>query len=93
MLKWLMFLVAAAWLVSSWSRRGAERGRGAGNGRTRGRTDGRGRAAQADPERMLRCAECEVFVPASQAVIRGAETFCCEAHAKAWAGKSEGARR
>lgn len=92
MLRWLLFLLVVVWLVSAWSRRGTGSGEGLGDGNAEDR-DRRGRAEQVRPERMLRCANCEVFVPASKALIQDAHTFCCEAHAKAWAEKSAGTHR
>jgi uncharacterized protein len=36
------------------------------------------------PERMEKCAFCEVHVPASETVHRGGRCFCGEAHADAY---------
>ena len=39
-------------------------------------------------EDMVRCRQCEVFFPASQAIYAQGEHFCCEAHRKQFLSKS-----
>lgn len=33
-------------------------------------------------ETMVSCAQCQVFIPSSEAVRRGTQIFCCEEHAQ-----------
>ena len=33
-------------------------------------------------EKMLCCAYCQLYIPASEAIIRNEKVFCCAAHAK-----------
>ncbi|MES2106762.1 MAG: PP0621 family protein [Pseudomonadota bacterium] len=40
---------------------------------------GGGKAA--DAETMVCCASCRVYVPASEAVYKGQQAYCCEEHA------------
>lgn len=35
-----------------------------------------------DPEPMVRCAHCSIYVPRSEAVLSGGKTWCCIEHAK-----------
>lgn len=39
--------------------------------------------AEAEPsgESMLCCERCHVYIPASEAVLRGDKVYCCAAHA------------
>lgn len=34
-----------------------------------------------DAEAMVCCAACQVYIPASEAVHRGQQAYCCEEHA------------
>lgn len=79
---WFVVLLAVVW----WARRRFLDGGGSRPGEESARS-GRGRrkpSAEAEP--MVQCARCGVFVPASEAVRAGGQTFCCEAH------RQEGAR-
>ncbi|MBC3869931.1 PP0621 family protein [Undibacterium oligocarboniphilum] len=38
-------------------------------------------SAAGDAETMVCCAHCQIYLPASEAVIRGQQTFCSTAHA------------
>lgn len=40
-----------------------------------------GAAADAK-EPMVRCAHCHIYLPRSEAMLKGGETWCCDAHAK-----------
>lgn len=42
-------------------------------------------AAQREPEAMVRCAHCGVYLPRSDGVSEGDRYFCCEAHRQAGA--------
>jgi uncharacterized protein len=72
---WFVVLLAVVWwmrrrfFAADLSRPRGERGAG----RKRGKSSG-----EAEP--MVQCARCGVFVPASEAVRAGGQTFCCEAH-------------
>lgn len=33
-------------------------------------------------ESMVRCAHCHIYLPRSEAMLKGGETWCCDAHAK-----------
>lgn len=33
-------------------------------------------------ESMVSCAQCQVFIPSSEAVRRGEQVFCCDEHAQ-----------
>lgn len=33
-------------------------------------------------ETMVSCAQCQVFIPSSEAVHRGTHVFCCDEHAQ-----------
>lgn len=33
-----------------------------------------------DAERMVRCAHCGVYLPASDSIVDGSEVYCSEAH-------------
>ncbi|WP_369123425.1 PP0621 family protein [Undibacterium fentianense] len=35
-------------------------------------------------EAMLNCAQCQIYFPASEAVLRGNLQFCCKEHAEAF---------
>lgn len=87
LLKWLVFLVVVAWLASNWSRHkgGAqEKSGGVGRRRRRNRRDNESAPNAAPPsERMLRCAHCDVHVPASSCVVRDGQSYCSPAHADA----------
>lgn len=39
-----------------------------------------GHAALPEPERMLRCVQCGVHVPASEALLSGDDAYCCIEH-------------
>lgn len=59
-----------------------------GAGRPGGKATARRSPAQSSStgeagERMLRCARCGLYFPASEAVRRGADTYCCAEHADA----------
>ncbi len=49
---------------------------------TTGSADSAGNSAQGEAEKMLCCAYCQLYIPASEAVIRDDKVFCCAAHAK-----------
>ncbi|GGC82113.1 PP0621 family protein [Undibacterium terreum] len=34
-----------------------------------------------EAETMVCCAACQVYIPASEAVYKGRQTYCCEEHA------------
>jgi len=34
-----------------------------------------------DAETMVCCATCQIYIPASEAVHKGQQTYCCEEHA------------
>lgn len=38
-------------------------------------------------ETMLSCAQCQVFIPSSEAVRRGEQVFCCDEHAQQFMSK------
>ncbi|HTD05960.1 PP0621 family protein [Undibacterium sp.] len=38
-------------------------------------------SAARDAETMVCCAACQIYIPASEAVHRGPQTYCCEEHA------------
>jgi uncharacterized protein len=40
-------------------------------------------------EEMVRCVQCGVHLPKSEAILAGGEYFCCEAHRRDRAGRSE----
>ncbi len=40
----------------------------------------------AQPQSMLRCKQCGVHVPSSEAVLANGENFCCAAHRDAYRG-------
>ncbi len=42
----------------------------------------RGSVATKPSEAMLSCAQCQVFIPASEAIHRGSHAFCCDEHAQ-----------
>jgi hypothetical protein len=37
--------------------------------------------AQGQGETMVCCVQCQVYVPASEAIVRGDKAYCCQAHA------------
>jgi uncharacterized protein len=39
-------------------------------------------ANKKESEAMLNCAHCQVYFPASEAVVRGTHNFCCLEHAE-----------
>lgn len=39
-------------------------------------------ANKKESEAMLNCAHCQVYFPASEAVVRGSQSFCCLEHAE-----------
>ncbi|TAJ76023.1 MAG: hypothetical protein EPO42_13530 [Gallionellaceae bacterium] len=40
-------------------------------------------------EEMVCCAQCGVHLPKSESILAGGEYFCCEAHRRERAGRSE----
>jgi uncharacterized protein len=61
-------------------------------GAWRASNNGAGAASRPDgqgalPEPMVRCAECGVHAPRSESVTVGAQSFCCQEHARAWAAR------
>lgn len=45
--------------------------------------------APASSEEMVRCIQCGVHLPKSEAILVGGEYFCCEAHRRERAGQSK----
>ncbi len=41
-----------------------------------------GQPPASSSEDMVRCRQCQVFFPASQAIYAQGDSFCCEAHRK-----------
>jgi uncharacterized protein len=41
-----------------------------------------GASATQDAEAMVCCVHCQLHVPVSEAVYRGRQAYCCEAHAQ-----------
>jgi len=35
-------------------------------------------------ENMLKCLQCETYIPRKEAIISGTETFCCKQHQRDW---------
>jgi uncharacterized protein len=48
--------------------------------RPQGSDRGATHSALAEPERMLRCAQCGMHFPASEALLSGSEAFCSPEH-------------
>lgn len=46
-------------------------------------------AAPETSEEMVRCVQCGVHLPKSEAILVGGECFCCEAHRRERAGQSK----
>jgi uncharacterized protein len=40
-----------------------------------------GNAKEPAAESMVCCARCQIYLPASEAVHRGEQVYCCDAHA------------
>jgi ribosomal protein S26 len=35
-------------------------------------------------DNMVKCLQCETYIPKKEAIISGTETFCCEQHQRDW---------
>lgn len=46
-------------------------------------------AAPESAEDMVRCVQCGVHLPKSESIFSGGEYFCCDAHRRERAGRSE----
>ncbi|MDE2440002.1 MAG: hypothetical protein KGP14_03180 [Betaproteobacteria bacterium] len=65
----LFGLLGAIWWV--WSKRNAAE-------------EGRSTPRKAKgPEKMVRCAQCGVYLPESDSIADGEQAYCCEAHRSA----------
>ncbi len=40
-------------------------------------------------EEMVRCVQCGVHLPKSESILAGGDYFCCDAHRREHAGRSE----
>ena len=40
--------------------------------------------ASAKPDDMVKCLQCQTYIPAKEAIISGTETFCCKQHQRDW---------
>ena len=66
---------------------GARRARSNGNGNGNGAAPG-ATPQLADP--LIRCAQCGVHTPRSEAIVVAGERFCCADHARVYAGRPTG---
>lgn len=46
-------------------------------------------SAPESAEEMVRCVQCGVHLPKGESILAGGEYFCCEAHRRERAGRSE----
>jgi len=35
-------------------------------------------------DNMVKCLQCETYIPRKEAIISGTESFCCEQHQRDW---------
>ena len=35
-------------------------------------------------DNMVKCLQCETYIPGKEAIISGTETFCCKQHQRDW---------
>ena len=40
--------------------------------------------ASATTEKMVKCLQCETYIPRKEAIISGTEVFCCKQHQRDW---------
>ena len=40
--------------------------------------------ASAKTDDMVKCLQCQTYIPAKEAIISGTETFCCKQHRRDW---------
>ena len=40
--------------------------------------------ASAKTDDMVKCLQCQTYIPAKEAIISGTETFCCKQHERDW---------
>ena len=40
--------------------------------------------ASAKSDDMVKCLQCQTYIPAKEAIISGTETFCCKQHQRDW---------
>lgn len=80
MLKYVLLALVVAIAVLIWQ---------AGARRARGR-DRRPPPAEQPPQKMVRCAECAVYLPEAEALAADGRHFCCAAHEAAFAGRRRG---
>ena len=40
--------------------------------------------ASTTPEKMVKCLQCETYIPGKEAIISGTEIFCCKQHQRDW---------
>jgi uncharacterized protein len=68
-------LVIGLWLLRKKKQQGHVSGKAWGQDGMAGR-----HAALPEPERMVRCVQCGVHIPASEALLSGDEAYCCIEH-------------
>lgn len=61
----LFALLGAVWWI--WSKRKAA-------------DEAHSRPQAKDPEKMVNCAQCGVYLPESDSIAEGGRAYCCEAH-------------
>ena len=42
------------------------------------------KSASATTDNMVKCLQCETYIPEKEAIISGTETFCCKQHQRDW---------
>ena len=49
-----------------------------------GRRLQRKKPGPASTEKMVKCLQCETYIPRKEAIISGTEIFCCKQHQRDW---------
>ena len=52
--------------------------------RLNGRSLQQQKPASAKSDNMVKCLQCETYIPGKEAIISGTETFCCKQHQRDW---------
>lgn len=87
----ILLFFAGQWLFKTLKRANSTPG-APGGGAQPGARAGRGGATQAPalPDPLVRCAECGVHTPTSEAVVLAGDRFCCADHARRHSARPSG---
>ena len=42
------------------------------------------KTGSATTDKMVKCLQCETYIPGKEAIISGTESFCCKQHQRDW---------